>query len=362
MRRSYLWAGFFVVAIGGWLASPYVIPRAEVPAHGEGETAKTEGEKKLFQVRVKTFKAQGRQETITAQGSTEPSARIEVRARTNGLIIEQPFKQGATVKAGDKLCGLDMMARAAQLAQAEAAIASAQREYDAGAKLVTNGVVAENRLTALKAILDAAEAGLVQIKWDIEQMNITAPANGVLIDKPAEAGNLLAPGGLCATISVLDPIVVTTQVSEQYVNNVVPGMTVTSRLATGEEVEGKVRFIAQSSDIATRTFKVELEVPNPGNRLRAGVTAEILVPMPVVNAQFLPSSALGLNDKGQFGVRLLNPDDTTTFTQVTLIAQERDGAWVGGLPAEAKIVVVGQDYVRDGEKVEPVMEVAENNG
>jgi len=361
MRKSYLWAGIFTLAIGGWLASPYLMPKAaETPeTKPAGEAA--EAAQKLFQVRVKTFKAQMREAAVTARGTTEPSADVEVRARTNGVIVEQPFKQGAIVKAGDKLCGLDMMNRASQLAQAEAAVASAQRDYDATEKLVKTGVAPQNRLVTQQAALDAAQAALVLVKWDIGQMAIMAPVTGVLIAKPAEAGSLLAPGDLCATIAVLDPIVVSTQVSEQFVNYVVPGMAARAKLATGEEVQGKVRFIAQSSDLATRTFKVELEVPNPGNRLRAGVTSEIIVPLPPVSAQFLPASVLGLNDKGQFGVRLLNADDTTTFTEVTLIAQEKAGAWVSGLPAEARIVVVGQDYVRDGEKVEPVVEVAGSN-
>ncbi len=311
-------------------------------------------------MRVRLFKSELRSATVSARGQTEPSSQVEVRARTNGLIVEQPFKQGDAVKAGQKLCGLDAMGRASQLTQAEAAVASAQQDFDATGKLVRSGVAPQNRLISAQATLDAASAGLEQVKWDMEQMTITAPVDGILVEKPAEAGSLVAPGGLCAVISVMDPIVVTTQVSEQYVNYVIEGMVAKANLATGENVDGKVRFIALASDVATRTFKVELEVSNPGNRLRAGVTTEISVPLPPVSAHFLPSSVLGLNDKGQFGVRLMNADDTSTFTEVQLIAQEKDGAWVAGLPAEAKVIVAGQDYVRDGEKIEPVMEVAGN--
>ena len=360
MRKSYLWAGFFSLAIGAWLASPYVIPKAaEAPAAGE-EVTKADEPEKLFQVRVRVFKASMRNATVLARGQTEPASHVEVRARTNGMIIEQPFKQGDEVKAGQKICGLDAMSRSSQLTQAEAAVASARSDYDSTAKLVGSGVAPQNRLVAAKAALDAAQSALVQTKWDIEQTAIFAPVAGILVDKPAEAGSLLAPGSLCAVITVIDPIIVSTQISEQYVNYVATGMSAKAKLATGEDVEGKVRFIARAADAATRTFKVELEVPNPGNRLRAGVTSEITVPLPPVLAHLLPSSVLGLNDKGQFGVRLMNSDDTSTFTEVQLIAQEKDGAWVAGLPAVAKVIVAGQDYVRDGEKIEPVMEVAEN--
>lgn len=363
MRKSYIWAAVITVAIGGWLASPRFLPMVTgTPAEeAKSETgAAAETAHKAFQVRVKLFKAEQRQATVSARGTTEASSKVEVRARTNGVVIAQGTQQGAAVKPGDTLCSLDMMNREAQLAQAQAALASAQRDYDAAEKLAKGGYVADARLVAQKAALDAAVAGLDQIKWDIAQTTVVSPAAGVLIDKPAEAGTLLAPGALCATVSVIDPIVVTSQVSEQYVSYLAKGMTAKAKLATGEDVAGKVRFIALASDLATRTFKVELEVPNPGNRLRAGVSADVYVALPPVAAQFLPSSILGLNDKGQFGVRVLNGDNTTTFTEVKVIAQEHDGAWVAGLPAAVTLVVVGQDYVKDGEKVEPVAEVASN--
>jgi multidrug efflux system membrane fusion protein len=357
MRKSYLWAGLFALAIGGWLASPHLLPQssdvAEAKSGSAGDSA-ADKTAELFKVRFKTFKTELRQASVSVRGQTEASRVVEVRARTNGLVIDQPLSQGAEVKAGDKLCGLDMMNRSALLAQAEAGLASAKRDYDASQSLTASGVVAESKLVAQKAALDAAQAALTQVQWDIAQTTIVAPTAGVLVEKPAEAGSLLKSGDLCATITVLDPLVVSSQVSEQYVNYLRLGMVAKAKLATGEDIEGKVRFIALAADVATRTFKVELEVANPGNHLRAGVTSEIYVPLPPVEAQFLPSAVLGLNDKGQFGARIVNADDTTAFVPVTLIAQEKGGAWVAGLPSVARVVVVGQDYVRDGEKVAPV--------
>ena len=355
MRKSYLWAGLFTVLIGGWLLSPYVLPQG---AAAPEPVAEKEQPVKLFEVRVKTYKAQLREASVTVRGSTEASKRIDVRARTDGLILDAPLAQGAIVKTGDKMCGLDMMNRQSKLDQANAALASAERDYRASVGLRKKGVVSESTLVSQKAAVDAARAQVEQVKWDIGLLTIVAPADGVLVEKPAEAGTVLAPGGLCATISVIDPMVVTTQVSENYISYVGKGMTAKAHLANGEDVSGTVRFISQAADTATRTFKVDLEVPNPGNKLRAGVTAEIAVPLPPAPAHFLPSAVLGLNDKGQFGVRLLNADNTTAFAEVQLISQDKDGAWVGGLASEVTIVVTGQDYVRDGEKVQPSFETA----
>lgn len=356
MRKSYIWATAITVGLGLWMASPYLLG-ASSSEEVTTETAATP--EKLFKVRVKTFAAIPRVAVVTANGVTAASKRVDARARTSGTIMETPFLQGQSVRAGDVLCKLDMANRAADLAQAKAALASARRDFEATEKLAKNAYATKSKLSSDKARLDAAQAVLTGIETDVGYLDIKAPVTGVLIEKPAEAGSLLAVGGLCATISRLDPLLVVVQISESYVSYVVEGMAAKARLATGEEVAGKVSFISKTADLATRTFKIELEVANPGERMREGVTAELSVSLPPQLAQKLPGSVLILNEAGKFGVRVLNADNTTQFTPVNVIAQENDGMWVTGLGNSVSIVTLGQDYVRDGEKVEPVVETAE---
>ena len=357
MRKSYIWATAITLGLGLWMASPYLMgaPATEV-ADKASDAAVAE---KLFKVRVKTFTAIPRVAVVTANGVTAASKRVDARARTNGTVMETLFSQGQSVKAGDVLCKLDMASREANLAQAKASFASAQRDFNATEKLVKDSYATQAKLWSDKARLDLAMATLDSIEKDVSYLDIKAPVDGVLIEKPAEAGSLLALGGLCATISKLDPLLVAVQISETYVPYVVEGMTAKAKLATGEVVDGKVGFISKTADLATRTFRVELEVANPGERMREGVSTELSVGLPPQLAQKLPGSVLILNDAGKFGVRVLNADNTTQFKAVELIAQEIDGMWVTGLDNSVKIVTLGQDYVRDGEKVEPVVETAE---
>ena len=356
MRKSYIWATAITIGLGLWMASPYLTGASTSEQAAAPEAAAPE---KLFKVRVKAFTAIPRVAVVTANGVTAASKRVDARARTSGTIMETLFEQGRSVKAGDVLCRLDMASREADLAQAKASLASAQRDFNATEKLVKDSYASQAKLWSDKARLDAAQAALTSIETDIGYLEIKAPVDGVLIEKPAEAGTLLAVGGLCATVSKLDPLLVAVQISETYIPYVVEGMTAKARLATGEEVDGKVRFISKTADLATRTFKVELEVANPGERMREGVTTELSVGLPPQLAQKLPGSALILNDAGKFGVRVLNADNTTQFMPVQVIAQDVDGMWVTGLANTVNIVVLGQDYVRDGEKVEPVVETAE---
>ncbi len=362
MRKSYLWATAITLGLGLWMASPYIMPKLTgVPrATEEAEAPAVTTAGKLFKVRVKTFTAVPRVAFVTANGITAASKRVDARARTSGIILDSKFKQGQSVKSGDVLCQLDTGDRTAQMVQAKASLASAQRDFDATQKLVKNSYSTQSKLSSDQARLDAAKAVLIGFETDMAYLEIKASADGVLIEKPAEAGSLLAPGGLCATVSALDPLLVAVQVSESYVPYVIEGMAAKATLATGETVDGKVTFISKTAEVTTRTFRVELEVPNPGEKMREGVTAELSVPLPPQMAQKLPGSVLILNDTGKFGARVLNDaDHTSKFMPVDVIAQDQDGMWVTGLADRVTLVTIGQDYVRDGEKVEPVVETAE---
>lgn len=353
MRRSYIWAGLFGVAVAGWLGSGQLFPSPAAP-EGAEETpiAHTDAP---FAVGVRVFEAAERQAFVTVRGHTEASERVEVRARTQGIVERSPFTQGDRVAQGDVLCTLDLAGRRMQLEQAKAQLASAERDYEAAKALSGNNFVSESKLAAEKARLDLAAAEVDQVEWDIKWTTIKAPVAGVLVAKPAKAGAYLQSGALCATVSVLDPIVVVAQVGERDIAAARLGMTATARLATGETVTGRLRHVAPAADLATRTFKVELEVANPDLALREGVTSEIAIGLPPQKAHLLPPSALTLDDAGRFGVRIVTAENKAQFVPVTVLAQERDGTWVAGLPERATVITVGQDFVVDGQVVKPVI-------
>ncbi len=70
-------------------------------------------------------------------------------------------------------------------------------------------------------------------------------------------------------------------------------------------------------------------------------------------AHLLPGSALTLNDSGTLGLRVLGAENTVRFVPVTLIRDTVKGVWVAGLPREADVIVVGQEFVTDGVIVNP---------
>ncbi|MEM9814376.1 MAG: efflux RND transporter periplasmic adaptor subunit, partial [Pseudomonadota bacterium] len=188
---------------------------------------------------------------------------------------------------------------------------------------------------------------------ELDRLEIRAPFAGLLETDTAELGTLLQPGTLCGTLIALDPIELVGFVPELDVERVTLGAEARARLSSGREVTGSVRFVARSSDPLTRTFRVEIEVPNPDNAIRDGLSAEIVIALEGSSGHLIPQSALTLDDSGTLGVRL-HVDGVARFNPVSVIRDDREGIWLGGLPETPDVIVIGQDFVTDGRAITPV--------
>lgn len=313
------------------------------------------GDPELFAVRARVFEAQERANALVMRGRTEADASIVVSAETGGRIVEMAVREGDAVAQGDILCRLDEAARHATVTQASAGVAQAQIDLSAAQQLADNGFGAENRVLALQAAFDGAQASLEQAELDLTRTIVRAPVDALVQLPIAVEGAQLSPGGLCATLLDTDPLVVTGQVSERQIASIAVGMDAQAELVTGETVTGRVAFISTTADDATRTFRVDVEVPNANGDLRVGVTAQASIGLPSTTGHLLPLSTLKLDDGGIVGVSLIDEEDRVFFQPVTLLGDEREGVWVAGLPQSATVVVVGQDYVAPGQQVSVTM-------
>lgn len=287
---------------------------------------------------------------LVLRGRTEANRHMDVMAETSGLVVSAPIRKGARVAAGDLLCRIDEGVRPAQLAEAEARIKAADATARAAERLSKKGFGASNSAETSRAELEAARAAAAQIRKDIERLSLTAPFDGVLESDTAELGALLQFGGPCATLIALDPVKIVGYAPERDVDKIRTGRAAGARLITGREVRGEVSFVSRASDDATRTYRIELTVPNPDLSIRDGMTAEIAIPLETVAAHKVPQSALTLDDDGRMGVKIVE-QGKAVFTPVEIL---RDGAgvfWITGPPETAHIIVVGQEFVRDGRDV-----------
>ncbi|MTI43514.1 multidrug efflux system membrane fusion protein [Roseibium hamelinense] len=361
-KLSYLLAAGLAGGVALWMSSGTVV----IGGVGDGENAtpppaeraaETQGD--IFKVRVQTLKAEERQPVLEIRGRTEAEAKVAVRAETTDTVIERPATEGSRVKVGDILCVLDTGPREAKVLEAKANLSQAELDHSAASQLVTKGFTAQTRVAAVQAQLDAARARLKEEELELNRTVIRSPLDGIIESPMANVGDRLQDGDICATVVDLDPMIALGQVSEINVGQISLGMPAEVELVTGGKIKGKVRYIAPAADPDTRTFRVEIELPNKDGKARDGVTAATRLPLPKQMAHKITPAILTLNDTGEVGIRAVDENDMTVFYPVTVLGGEQDGVWVGGLPDEITAIVVGQDYVSDGQKVAPIFDTAE---
>lgn len=302
----------------------------------------------LFEVVTETVQAQDRAAMLTLRGRTEAFREVVARAETGGRIVATPAIEGSAVAEGDILCRLDVDARAAGLAQAEAEYRTRQLDYNAAVELLARGHRSANAVAGVEALRDAAQARLEAARQELANISIRAPFDGYFDNRAAEIGDYLAPGGACGTVVQMDPILISAEVAERDIAGLVPGMPGNARLITGEHVSGTIRFVERRADPGTHTFRIEMEAANPDGLLRSGVTADIAIPLPAEHAHRIPTSVLGLNARGDLGVRIVEAGNIVRFLPVELLSDDGEEVWVSGLPDIAQVITVGQDFVADG--------------
>ncbi|MEO9528478.1 efflux RND transporter periplasmic adaptor subunit [Roseibium sp.] len=362
VKFSYVLAAGLAAGIGFWMYSGTMV----IGGVGDSEHATpppalraSQATEDVFRVQVQRLVAQDRRAVLEVRGRTEAEAKVAVRSETTDDVIERPAREGARVTAGEILCVLDAGTRKARVLEAKAGLAQAELDHAAATQLNSKGFTAQTRVAAVQAQLDAASARLQEAELELERTIIRAPIGGVLESPMAEIGAQLESGGICATVVNSDPMIAIGQVSELSIGAISLGMPAKVNLVTGETLDGKVRYISPSANPDTRTFRIEVELPNPDGKARDGVTAVTMLPLPAERAHKISPAILTLNDAGQVGIRAVDDKNMTVFHPIRVLGGERDGMWIGGLPEEVVAITVGQEYVTDGERVDPVFETAE---
>lgn len=370
IRRSYVTAVVILLILGAWVASGEINRVGELMAMvGVAEAPKKNGakpataaakepEKKgapqkavLPTVRVRTITAEMRPGDLVIRGQTQALRKVQVRAETAGKVAAIRADKGTVVKEGDTICELNVDARVAMLKQARATMTQRELEYEAAKKLKEKGFRSDTSVAGDLAGYEAAKAEVERMEKELKNTKLRAPFDGIVDDRMVDVGDYLAPGQPCALVVDQDPFLVVGQVSEKDVPQVRIGDAGWAKLITGERVEGKVRFVSKTSNPATRTFRVELEVPNPTGTIRDGVTAEIHITGSAVEAHRISPAILSLDDRGELGVRIVDQSRRVRFVRVKIIADGPEGVWVSGLPKQVTIITVGQEYVSDGQEV-----------
>jgi multidrug efflux system membrane fusion protein len=355
MKTARYVAVGMVAAAALWIASGHLMPHDSA----EGQAAIRAGEAKTqppFRVSVAAAKVEQHSPTLTLSGRTEADHKVTVTARTGGQLTELRVKRGQHVEKDDIIAVLSDDARTAQVAQAEAMVEQRRAELDAKRKLIETGALPKLNLVDLEAQNKAAEAALASARAERDRGIVRAPWAGVITDVPAEVGGAAfsMAGKEIATLVALDPMLAVVEVSERKLSGIKPGESADVRLITGEVVKGRVRYVSKSASPTTRTYRVEVVMDNADGKIPDGISAEVAVSLKAVPAASVPRSALTIAANGDIGVRVVGEGDKVNFVKVQIVEDQQDTMWLAGIPDRARVIVRGQDFVREGQVVAAV--------
>jgi multidrug efflux system membrane fusion protein len=341
----------FVIAVIA-VVSLYFVARSLFGGH-VASTASAKPKESLGPpaVQVRLVPETQRQYDVIVRGRTQATRTVVVRSETAGNVAQTPVLQGTAVKQGQVLCRLALDARQAGLDQAQAAAKSAELTRQQNEQLAKQGYRAPAQVLQAQAQLDAARAAVRQAEIQLEQVNIKAPFSGVFDQRAAEVGSYLAPGQPCGTMIELDPLLVVGDVPETEAGKLRVGAEASAKLVSGQTLSGRIRYVAHDADPQTRTYHLEIALPNPGMAVRSGLSAEVRITAGAGPAHRVPVSSLVLDSAGRQGVRYVGADGRVAFSPIRVVEESPDGLWVTGLAGPVSLIVVGQSYVADGQKV-----------
>src|SRR5690606_39044832 len=133
---------------------------------------------------------------VVVSGRTEPSRTVEIKAETEGRIVELGANRGSLVAAGERIARIDERDRRAAIAEAEKLVEHRRVAYEAAMRLESRQLVAEVQIAEAAALLAAAEAQLERARLDLERTSIVAPFDGVLEERDVELGDYVGIGDL----------------------------------------------------------------------------------------------------------------------------------------------------------------------
>ncbi|MGD8341011.1 MAG: efflux RND transporter periplasmic adaptor subunit [Gammaproteobacteria bacterium] len=345
-RNSILIATAIALGLAVWIVSGL---GNGLPAGGESAA---DSRSEAVSVAFRYSTARTMQRMITASARTEPDRVVELKAETPGRIVAIIAERGAFVAEGQSVLELDMRDRQARLAQATALIRQRELEYAAAERLRAEQFMSAAELAAAAALLESARAEREQIELDIARTRVVAPFDAVVLDRVVEIGDYVAIGDPLAQLVDSDPLIVVGNVNEKDIGALRIGSPGTARVLAGHEIEGTIRYLAPVADESTRSFRIELAIPNPDRTLRVGTSAELVLGAEEITAHIVSPGLLTLADDGAIGVMIVDDKERARFVAVELVGSTDEGAAiVTGPPQAARIISVGQNYVTDGQPV-----------
>ena len=328
MRKTYFTATVIALILAAWLGSGLLSEdnsdKPQSLAQQKREQERIREDIAPTRVRVAVLEAQPHQRKLKVRGKTANKRTVNVKVELAGSVIDRPVERGSIVEQGDLLCEISIEDRQVALVEASEALNQSRIEYQGALRLKEKGYNSATAIAGAKARLAASHANLSRRQLDLQKTQVRAPFAGIVEDIHQEVGDYVTPGANCATVIDMDPMLLIGRVSEQDVIELSLGQIATGKLRNGNSVSGPVTFIGQQSDPTTRTYAVEIQLPNPEGQLRSGITTDIRIPVESVLAQKISPGLFGLDDNGKIGVRIIDERVRHVVVHNLAVQMQRD--------------------------------------
>ena len=334
-----------------WLA-PLVMASGLLAGCGKTQhTTTTQPALPSVQVRIQAVEDKKTPATEEVVGTVRAKLRATIEAKASGRITEMPVALGQKLTTGQLLARLDAPEIKARLAQAEAGLQQAERDWMRSSGLFKEQAATRADYDAADSRYLAAKAAVAEARAMLSYIDIQAPFDGVVTRKLTDVGDLAVPGKPLLDIEDPSRLQLEADVPEAIAGNIQQAARMTIRLGEGRgELWGTVAEIAPIADPTSRTFRVKLDLPSsPG--LMSGQFARLVVPVGETTSMRVPASAVV--QRGQMEIVFAVEDQRARLHLVRTGRRLNDETEIlSGLDSGDKVVTDKAGELVDGQRVE----------
>ncbi len=290
---------------------------------------------------------------LETNGTLEAENEVDIVARVAGPIVELATEEGKIVKKGQLLARIDERETKAQVEVARVALAEATRAHERAKGARESEIISEEVYDQALGRMESAQAQLANAQINFEYTKITAPFDGIIIERSVKFADNITPNQKLFRVSDFDPLLCPIQVPEKELSRLKIGQP--ARIAVEAWPEdpfpSRVLRISPVVDATTGTIKVTLEVSARG-KLRPGMFASVFLEMDThKNAKVIPKTALSFESFGD--TVYIEKEGIAERRDLTVGFEEADFVEVlEGLNDGERVIVIGQDGLSDGTPVQ----------
>jgi RND family efflux transporter MFP subunit len=311
----------------------------------------------LLPVQIAKIESKPLSDEIHSSGVLSSKSETKLAFKTGGLIKNIYVQEGQYVKAGQLLAELDLSEIDANVSQAQIGLAKAQRDFDRAQKMYTEEAATKTNVQDAQSGLEIAQQSIKAANFNRKLSKIIAPANGVILRKIAEKGELITP---FMPVFVLGSgngtYVVNLGLTDKQIVKVNKGDQAEIKLDAypGEIFTAVISQISQTINPTTGTFEVELSLlPNTKKLMSGFMATGIIKEKAAIKALVVPVSALQEAEESTAFVYTYNATNKSAIKREIKIGKvfNTDVVLLSGLAEGDMVITQGSGFVTDNQKV-----------